>query len=208
MAHCKKAKLNIPMCVACVLFCLTLFSFHLCGGLYARYTARGSASDSARVIKFGELTLTETGDFFQPGKLLIIPGVDLTKRATVDFSGSEAATYVFVSITAPSWSMAGDKRSFSLSVNGKDALRWSVASGWTHLKTTGNTYVYYRALDPNTPLSSADVFANEGTIDVSEEITKDDLAAMTDVSIALRAAVVQLNGFTTPEAAWDSLAAK
>ena len=80
MAHCKKAKLNIPMCVACVLFCLTLFSFHLCGGLYARYTARGSASDSARVIKFGELTLTETGDFFQPGKLLIIPGVDLTKR--------------------------------------------------------------------------------------------------------------------------------
>ena len=38
-----------------------------------------SGSDSARVITFGDLTLTETGDFYEEGKLMIIPGVDLKK---------------------------------------------------------------------------------------------------------------------------------
>ncbi len=47
-----KAKMNIPMCVACVLLCLTLFSVHLTSGLYARYVAKGSGSDEARVAKF------------------------------------------------------------------------------------------------------------------------------------------------------------
>lgn len=47
-----KIKLNILMCLACVLFCLTLISVHLCSGLYARYTAYGTGSDSARVAQW------------------------------------------------------------------------------------------------------------------------------------------------------------
>lgn len=47
-----KAKLNIPMCAALVLLFLTMLSIHLTSGLYARYTATSTASDSARVAKF------------------------------------------------------------------------------------------------------------------------------------------------------------
>ena len=47
-----KAKINIPMCIACVLLCLTLFSFYLCGGLYAKYISTAYGGDSARVAKF------------------------------------------------------------------------------------------------------------------------------------------------------------
>lgn len=47
-----KPKLNIPMCAALVLLLLTIISIHLTSGLYARYTATGTASDSARVAKF------------------------------------------------------------------------------------------------------------------------------------------------------------
>ena len=47
-----ETKLNIPLCMACILFCLTLFSLHLTGGLYAKYTAKAEGGDSARVAKF------------------------------------------------------------------------------------------------------------------------------------------------------------
>ena len=47
-----KAKVNIPMCAALVLLLLTMISIHLTSGLYARYTATSTGSDSARVAKF------------------------------------------------------------------------------------------------------------------------------------------------------------
>lgn len=52
MSQQPKAKMNIPMCAACVLLCLTLFSIHLTSGLYAKYTAKGNGEDDARVAKF------------------------------------------------------------------------------------------------------------------------------------------------------------
>ena len=48
----QNTKVNIPMCAALVLLLLTMISVHLTSGLYARYTASASASDSARVAKF------------------------------------------------------------------------------------------------------------------------------------------------------------
>ena len=119
------AKVNIPMCIAFVLFCLTLFSIHLTSGLYAKYTTSASDSDSARVIRFGELKITETGDFYENNKLMVIPGVDLIKKATVSFSGSEAATYVFVDVTPKGFS-ATDDYTFALLSNGKTAMQWSM----------------------------------------------------------------------------------
>lgn len=38
--------------ISAVLLCLTLFSFYLLCGMYARYTSEGSGSDSARVAAF------------------------------------------------------------------------------------------------------------------------------------------------------------
>lgn len=61
MSQQPKAKMNIPMCAACVLLCLTLFSMHLTGGLYAKYTAKGNGEDDARVAKF-DVRVTKSAD--------------------------------------------------------------------------------------------------------------------------------------------------
>ena len=205
--HRKTAKVNIPMCIASFLFCLTLISIHLTSGLYAKYISSASGNDSARVIKFGELTLTEEGDFYEGNKLMIIPGVALTKKATVSFSGSESATYVFVEITPSKWSTT-DNKTFSLMSNGKTAMQWNVAEGWLFLKSDNGTYIYYRELTPNTELIATDIIAENGKIAVSNQITKSEIQVMTGISIKLRATVVQSGGFENPEAAWNSVAAK
>lgn len=192
-------KINIPICVAAVLFCLTLFSIHFMSGFYAKYTSRASGEDSARVIKFGELTLTETGDFAS-GTAFIIPGVDLTKKAVVSFGGSESATYVFVKIDLSSnWENSGN--TFSID----DKLSWSVADGWSYLD--GSKYVYYRELSPNDTLT-ADVIAENGKITVSDEITKAEIGSLTGIKIDITGYVVQLNGFASPSEAWASVSAK
>ena len=205
--HTKTAKVNIPMCIASFLFCLTLISIHLTSGLYAKYISSASGNDSARVIKFGELTLTEEGDFYEGNKLMIIPGVALTKKATVSFSGSESATYVFVEITPSKWSTT-DNKTFSLMSNGKTAMQWNVAEGWLFLKSDNGTYIYYRELTPNTELIATDIIAENGKIAVSNQITKSEIQVMTGISIKLRASVVQSGGFDNPESAWSSIAAK
>ena len=202
-----KTKMNIPMCLAAILLCLTLISIHLTSGLYAKYISSASGNDSARVIKFGELTLTEEGDFYEGNKLMIIPGVALTKKATVSFSGSESATYVFVEITPSKWSTS-DNKTFSLMSNGKTAMQWNVAEGWLFLKSDNGTYIYYRELTPNTELIATDIIAENGKIAVSNQITKSVIQVMTGISIKLRATVVQSGGFENPEAAWNSVAAK
>ena len=202
-----KTKMNIPMCLAAILLCLTLISIHLASGLYAKYISSASGNDSARVIKFGELTLTEEGDFYEGNKLMIIPGVALTKKATVSFSGSESATYVFVEITPSKWSTT-DNKTFSLMSNGKTAMQWNVAEGWLFLKSDNGTYIYYRELTPNTELIATDIIAENGKIAVSNQITKSEIQVMTGISIKLRATVVQSGGFENPEAAWNSVAAK
>ena len=202
-----KTKMNIPMCLAAILLCLTLISIHLTSGLYAKYISSASGNDSARVIKFGELTLTEEGDFYEGNKLMIIPGVALTKKATVSFSGSESATYVFVEITPSKWATT-DNKTFSLLSNGKTAMQWNIAEGWLFLKSDNGTYIYYRELTPNTELIATDIIAENGKIAVSNQITKSEIQVMTGISIKLRATVVQSGGFENPEAAWNSVAAK
>ncbi len=202
-----KTKMNIPMCLAAILLCLTLISIHLTGGLYAKSTTSASGNDSARVIAFGDLSLTESGDFYDGNKLMIIPGVDLTKKATLSFLGSESATYVFIEITPSKWSTT-DNKTFSLLSNGKTAMQWNIAEGWLFLKSDNGTYIYYRELTPNTELIATDIIAENGKITVSNQITKSEIQVMTGISIKLRATVVQSGGFADPEAAWNSVAAK
>lgn len=202
-----RTKLNIPICVACILLCLTLFSLHLCGGLYAKYIASISGFDSARVIQFGSITIKESGDFNDENRQVnIIPGVNLKKRAVVEFSGSEAATHVFVEILPEGWQTT-DNKNFSIQYAGTDVLTWGIEDGWSFLTKNGETYVYYCTLEPNVVLEK-DVIAGEGLIKVSENITKSQMQSLTDVSISFRATVVQLGGFENVTAAWESIAAK
>ena len=203
----RKPKKNIALRLAGILFCLTLVSFYMVSGLFAKYMTRGQGADSARVIKFGDITLTETGDFYEGNKMLwIVPGKDIKKDAKVSFEGSEAATYVFVQVqVSDHWSCADGV--FTME-GGK--ISWTVADGWEHLYDN----VYYRALKPNETLANADII-KYGIVTVSHTITRDAMETLEKVgdeekpiSIVFRAFAVQSNGFETPAQAWESLAGK
>ncbi len=90
-------KINIPMCVACVLLCLTLFSFHLCGGLYARYTSTDFGSDTARVAQFdvSEESACFTKDFL----VETVPGITTQTITVVNNSEVTVAYKVTVENT-------------------------------------------------------------------------------------------------------------
>ena len=92
--HKKTAKVNIPMCIASCLFCLTLFSFYLCGGLYARYTTSDSGEDTARVARFD---VSEDGAYFSENLLIeTVPG--RVEREIVVTNNSEVAVAYTVTI--------------------------------------------------------------------------------------------------------------
>lgn len=198
------------MWIAGVLFCVVLITTAMMGGLFARYITSATGSDSARVASFGDLTLTETGDFdgTENKKGMIIPGVPLTKDATVTFTGSEMATVVFVEVIVPedTWETA-DNRAFSYG-----GMSWSVASGWEYLCSDeyaeGKTrHTYYITLEPNTELDSEQIVA-DGTICVDEGITKDNITGLANAELSFRASVIQAGGFKTVEEAWAAMAAK
>lgn len=202
----KKAKLNIPICAALVLLFLTMVSIHMTSGLYARYTTQDSGGDAARVISFSRVTLDETGDFYESNKLRIIPGHDLTKRAQISFGGSESATYIFVEVSVSAanslWSVSADGKTFSVH---DGVMTWAVADGWTFLKQSGSSYIYYLSLLPNTALESKDFIADEGKITISDQITKAIIKTMLDITINFQATAVQSGGFDSPAAAWASI---
>lgn len=54
-------KLNILLCVASVLLCLTLLSIYMTCGLYAKYVTTTTDNDSARVARF-DVSATEASD--------------------------------------------------------------------------------------------------------------------------------------------------
>lgn len=210
----RDTQLNIPMLIACVLLCLTMISIHMTSGLYSRYVSTGEGSDSARVIKFGKLNLEESGDFVYDSENLqndfvIIPGVDLKKKATVSFDGSEAATYVFVEVElSDNWT--GPDTFKVSSTDGTTAyMTWKIADGWTYLGQYEKGYVYYKALEPNTKLDKADIVAEEGKIEVSSQIpTITGNNNINDTYIKFHAKVVQANGFENVTQAWASISGK
>lgn len=94
MAGCRKAVVNIPLCLAGLLLCLTAVSCHLCGGLYAKYTAAGAGEDSARVARFD---VSQDGACFSEELLLeTVPGT--TERTITVENNSEVAVACTVTI--------------------------------------------------------------------------------------------------------------
>lgn len=221
----REMKLNIPMCAACILLCLTLISIHMTGGLYAKYTATATGGDSARVVQFGEVTISETGDFGVDGSEqgLILPGVDLTKKAVVNLSASEVSTYVFVEYALSATGTAawtpvdtnadGKPDRFTIKSEDIDLMSWSPASDWSYVTQTVKkddriTYIFYQELEPGATLTETNLIGNNGKISVSEEISKEEIAALTGIYIDLRASVVQAGDFADASAAWTSIASK
>ena len=200
---------SILIRVAAGLFILTMISIYLLGGLFARYVTSGHGMDSARVATFGNLTLTETGDFdgTENKKGMIIPGVPLTKDATVTFTGSEMATVVFVEVIVPedTWTTE-NHQAFSYG-----GLGWSMDAFWTYLTSDmheGNVrHVYFTVLEPNSELNSQRI-VKDGEISVSEEITKAVIGSLANGDLTFRASVIQAGGFKTVGEAWVAMAGK
>lgn len=199
-----RAKMNIPVCLACVLLCLTLVSIRLSSGVVARYTTTADSGDSARVIRFGNLTLTETAD-----QTYIAPGMALEWNASVTFTGSESATFVFVEVSGVE---SGADSTVTLFTDGP---RWTVDTGadkWNYLgpytKDAKTKYVYYWELEPNETMTDVPLFENAVSTAVPDSLTAEQIAAIGSVTPKFRASVVQSNGFDDAAAAWESLETK
>lgn len=190
----KKAKFRLPF--SAVLLYLALIAAALSGVTFSRYVTGTTVSDSARVAMMKELTVTETEMPDGLDQRVILPGVDMTKQAVVDFEGSEMACYVFCAITANGWTRADN---FHYTA-GNGLLNWAVDNTkWIFLQGDGSTSVYYCIVNANTVLH-ADVLADGGKITVSEHITRsqlDELAASAaPLSIKISATAVQYHGFS------------
>lgn len=214
----KAVPYNIPMVMACVLFCCTLVSMHFTGGLYARYTATDTSADGARAATFGQLELVQTVNGTEVGasnEIMVVPKVTIDRDVYLTFTGSETDTYIFVAVKPTNWSVydKAGKTNAVYSV-GTDILKTTVEDDWTYLTTSDGEYVYYIYLDSNNVWDKAngtqkyfmqDIevsnFMPLGTVSTTVESAKMDF----------RAVVVQAGGFTgaTPQqaalAAWNAV---
>lgn len=188
-----RAKMSIPMYLACVLLCLTLISIRLSSGVVARYSTTTDSGDGARVIYFKNLAVEVTGGGF------IAPGVALELNARVTFGGSESATYVFAEVEGVA---SADASSVTLFAGGPS---WNVdTTQWKYLGAYSGTHVYYLELAPTIALSEY-LFDGSTSSAVSEGMTAEQIEALDDFSPKFYASVVQSNGFDNPQQAWESL---
>ena len=166
---------------------LAVVTFALTGVTFSRYVASAHSQDEARVITFGDLTVTDSGS------VQVQPGVAAKKDLTVHFDGSEAAVYVFAEVQG-GWTRGADNRTYTY---GGGSLSWRVADGWTHLQDN----VYYRELAPNTALDAG--LIDGGAVNVSENMTRTELEKLSKgLSSHVQAAAVQREGGDTAETAW------
>ncbi|MBQ4049980.1 MAG: hypothetical protein IJD07_04945 [Clostridia bacterium] len=192
------------MDLALVLLCAVLVMGRLMGGLYAAYTTKNDSGDSARVIKFGDITLTES----PTSQLVVIPGVDIKKSAKITFDGSESATYVFVEIAlVGAWTFDSTNKIFSIERADSTALMsWTVSGDWDYVTGTGSDkkYAFYKHLTPNTSLIDVEII-DGCKVQISEEVTKTELDTLCSASISITATVVQSIGFESVGQAWSSV---
>ena len=195
----RRPKPRLPF--SAVLSYLVLLAAAVSGVTFSKYMAGTTVGDTARVAIMRDITVTETGNFAEPDKWVITPGVDMIKNAVVNFEGSEMACYVFCEIKATGWSRLNDNYSFAFSGGGENILGWAVNNGWNYLSGNGSEAVYYRTVSANAVLQ-ADVLAEGGKITVSENITKTQLDSLPkDMQIKISATAVQYNGFSEGSAA-------
>ena len=195
---------RVLMLAVSVCFFFVMVSSGMVSGLYAKYVTKAGGDSGARVIRFRQLTIEETGDFTTvsdtENQFVFAPGVPLEKNVLVTFEGSEAATHVFVVIRANGWSVT-EKKHYT---DSEGQLSWSVADGWEHLESEGNTHVYYRSLDVNVVMNKVP-FIKNGEVQVSEAGDLKMYGKYPETNFSVQGYVVQANGFDSVADAWASL---
>lgn len=189
----RRPKPRLPF--SAVLLYLLLIAAAVSGVTFSKYVTGTTVGDTARVAIMRDITVTETGNFAETDKWVITPGVDMIKKAVVNFEGSEMVCYVFCEIKTTGWSRL-DEHSFAFSDGGENILGWAVNNDWKFLSGNGSEAVYYRIVGAKDVLQ-ADVLAEGGKITVSENITKTQLDSLPkDMQIKISATAVQYNGFS------------
>lgn len=194
-----------------ILLCMVLITSHATSGLYAKYKSDTSGYDGARVIRFGNLTLTEENSPSGNKTWIVVPGVNISKNPLVSFEGSEASTFVFVEVTVSSgWTF--DSANGRFSFGGK--MYWDIHENWDYVCKSDSTYVFAYTEDkimPNTVLQNVQII-NDGTIFVGANITPSEVAAISNMKLTFKARAIQSSGFhyeSDPQlAAWQSLNSK
>ena len=85
-----KTKKNIPMRVAAVLLCLTLFSTYFVSGLFARYSTSVQSGGHARVAKF---SIQGGGAFTQSIETVLSPGEEKGVSLIIENNSEVAVEY-------------------------------------------------------------------------------------------------------------------
>ena len=145
----QKPKFRLPF--SAVLLYLLLIAAAVSGVTFSKYVTGTTVGDTARVAIMRDITVTETGNFAETDKWVITPGVDMIKKAVVNFEGSEMACFVFCEIKTSGWSRL-DEHSFAFSGGGENILGWAVNNAWNYLSGNGGEAVYYRIVSANTVL--------------------------------------------------------
>ena len=184
----KKKRIKLPF--SAVLIYLLLIAILLSGVTFSRYV---------RVAYMKDISISETGNFTEQNKWIILPGVDMQKNATVHFEGSEMACYIFLEIKTNGWTRT-DEHSYACRIDDTEALSWNVGTDWIFLSGDNGGAVYYRIVSANTEFDS-EVLGDGGTITVSRKLTRTQLEKLTEdltteLSIDIGATAVQHHGYS------------
>lgn len=133
------------------------------------------------------IALTETKPANQQAK--IIPGVDIEKDPKVTVKAGSEACWLFVKVEEEGTFVA-------------DKVTYSVADGWTQGDDTDiPANVYYREVGAVT--ADTDFYVLNGNkVTVSNSLTKEDIANITQPKLTFTAYAVQKDGMDTAAAAW------
>lgn len=173
---------------------LFILSLMISGVTFSKYISSTVAENYARVIRFGELYITNGTDFYEEENIKIVPGAEIKKNLTVNFDGSEAQSCVFLKINSSYWTYDSADRSFSYILSNKKIITWNIGTEWNYLKNDGTGDVFYIFIQPNTKLSQPIV--NSNTIYISKEIKNSDVQSISEsLNLKFGAFAVQCNNF-------------
>lgn len=200
----KKRKFKLP--IKAYLLYLILVSFMLTGVTFSKHITKSNCNDKARVAKFGNLSITENGKEYDKDVFWnIVPGVDISKNAVIEFENGETACYLFYEIETSGFTKAENEYKTKNDWLKFKLAETSSADEFSGLKISDNKTVYYTVLNPGEKIKKA-VFADGGKITVSSNLTAGDINSIKDdLSINIKVSAVQYGGFDSPKDAYLSI---
>lgn len=173
---------------------LFIFSLMLSGATVSRYIVSSNITESARMVRFGEIYITNGRDPYEEENINIVPGAEYQKNPTVNFDGSEIESCIFLKVNYPEWIYDEEDKSFSYISNDKKMVSWNICKEWNYLKNDGTGNIFYIFIPPNIKFCQSIIYNN--IMKVSSDIINSDIQAISsDVNLQFEVFVTQVNDF-------------